>query len=215
MKIDRFKTPILAPAEAARHLEMPASTLYYWLSETAAGEPLVHRVPPEKRGAPSIPFIALVEAYVLRTLREMGWTKKQVRLIAEQVRTDFNTPYGLAARRIATDGLDIFAEYAPGELVRSGDRQLAIQDVVADHLKYITWGEKGDEFPTRLTLRRYPDIAPVIVDPRFGWGAPVLLDNKTPVDSIISLWKAGEPMAAVADEYGLTRDAVEAICRAA
>lgn len=214
MRIDRFTTPILTPPEVARHLAMPASTLYYWLSETTDGEPLVHRVTPERRGAPSVPFVAVVEAYVLRSLRELGWTKRLIRRVAEQVRRDFATPFGLATRRIATDGIDIFIEYGPEEFVRSGDRQIAIREVLADYLRYISW-DKNDDFPSRLTLRRYPDIAPVIVDPRFGWGAPVLLDNKAPVDAIVGLWRAGEPMAAVANEYGLTRDAVEAICRAA
>ncbi|HEY4019154.1 MAG TPA: DUF433 domain-containing protein [Pseudonocardiaceae bacterium] len=215
VKIDRFRTPILTPADTARHLAMPASTLYYWLSETTDGaEPLVHRVVPEKRGAPSVPFVAIVEAYVLRSLRELHFTKERIRHVASRVRRDFDTPYGLAARRIATDGLDIFVDYAPGEMVRSGDGQLAFREILEEYLKYISW-EKGDEFPTRLTLRRYPDIAPVIIDPRFGWGAPVLAVSKAPVDAIVGLWRAGETMESVAEEYGMTRDAVEAICRAA
>lgn len=214
MKIDKFTTPILTPAETARHLAMPASTLYYWLSETADGGPLVHRVAPEKRGAPSIPFVAVIEAYVLRSLRELGLTKKAIRQAAEQVRRDFNTPYGLATRRVATDGVDIFIEYAPDEMLRSHDRQMPFRDLLMDYLKYISW-DGGEEFPSRLTLRRYPEFAPVIIDPRFGWGAPVLEESKAPVDAIVGLWRAGEPMAVVADEYGMTRDAVEAICRAA
>lgn len=214
MAIDRFKTPILTPADTARHLGMPGSTLYYWLSETAAGEPLVHRVEPAKRGAPSVPFVAVVEAYVLRSLRELGWPKATIRRAAEQVRHDFLTPYGLATRRIATDGIDIFIEYAPDEIVRVGDKQIPFRSVLADYLRFISW-DSGDEFPSRLTLRRYPDIAPVIIDPRFGWGAPVTAEAKAPVDGIVKLWRAGEPMDVVAEEYGMTRDAVEAICRAA
>lgn len=157
--------------------------------------------------------MAVVEAYVLRSLRELGFTKEKIRRVAAQVRKDFDTPFGLATRRIATDGLDIFVDYAPDEMIRSGDRQMAFRSLVEEYLKYISW-ENTDEFPVRLALRR-PDITPVIIDPRFGWGAQVLADSKAPVDAIVSLWRAGEPMEVVADEYGMNRDAVEAICRAA
>ncbi len=61
---DKFNDPLLTPKEAARHLRIPESTRYYWLGEEADGAPLVHRVVPEKRGWPSVPFVAVVEAYV-------------------------------------------------------------------------------------------------------------------------------------------------------
>jgi hypothetical protein len=41
----------------------------HWLSQSAGGSPLVHSVAPERRGWPSVPFVAVVEAYVLRALR--------------------------------------------------------------------------------------------------------------------------------------------------
>ena len=48
-----------------------------------------------------MPFIAVVEAYVLRSLRDLGLKKSTIRAAAEQVRHEFNTPYGLATRRVA------------------------------------------------------------------------------------------------------------------
>lgn len=53
------------------------------------------------------------------------------------------------------------------------------------------------------------------IDPRFGWGTPVVESTKVPVDAIVRLWRAGETLDAVATEYGLTRDTAEAICRVA
>lgn len=53
----------------------------------------------------------------------------------------------------------------------------------------------------------------MIIDPRFGWGAPVVAENKVQVEAIVGLWEAGESLETVADEYGLTREQVEAICR--
>ena len=212
--VDKFDDPLLTPQDVARHLLIPRATLYYWLHEQANGTPLVHRVAPERRGWPSMPFVAVVEAYVLRSLRDLGLTKQKIRDAAADVRRLFDTPYALASRRIATDGVDIFVRYADGDIARAGDNQLPVREFIADYLRYISW-DVTDGFPAQLRLRQYPDVAPVIIDPRFGWGAPVVAATKVPVDAVVDLWLAGEPLEAVADEYGMTREQVEAICRTA
>ncbi len=214
MPIDKYRDALLTPKETARHLQLPSSTLGYWLTDRAAGEALVHRVPPVRRGWPSVPFVAVIEAYVLRSLRDLGLSKKKIHDAAAAVRREFKTSYGLATQRIATDGIDIFVSYADGDLVRAYDGQVPIREVIDEHLRYITWDEV-DGSPTRLTLRQYPDLAPVVIDPRFGWGAPVITTNSVQVDMVVKLWRAGESLDAVAEEYGLTRDVAEAICRVA
>jgi hypothetical protein len=70
--IDKVRDALLTPVDTARHLGIPRSTTYYWLAEKAAGAPLVHTVRPARKGRPSVPFVAVVEAYVLRSLRDLG-----------------------------------------------------------------------------------------------------------------------------------------------
>jgi uncharacterized protein (DUF433 family) len=212
--VDKFHDPLLTPGETGHHLLIPRSTMYHWLGNDAAGEPLVHRVTPEKRGWPSVPFIAVVEAYVLRSLRQLNLKMSEIRAAAAAVRREFDTPYGLARKRIATDGIDIFIEYAEDDIRRARDNQQPIREIIRGYLKYITW-DTSDEFATRLRLRQYPDVAPVIIDPRFAWGRPVLQSSKIPVEAIVDLWQAGESLDTVGEEYGLTRDQAEGICRAA
>lgn len=160
-----------------------------------------------------MPFVAVVEAYVLHALRDLGLSLHKIREAAEAVRREFGEPYGLATRRIATDGVEIFVDHA-GDLARARDGQRPIREVIEDYLRYITWEADG-RTPQRLRLMQYPDVAPVIIDPRFGWGAPVVASNKVQVDAIVGLWQAGEPLEVVGDEFGLSRDEVEAILRAA
>ncbi|MEP6816583.1 MAG: DUF433 domain-containing protein [Marmoricola sp.] len=50
-----------------------------------------------------------------------------------------------------------------------------------------------------------------MIDPRFGWGAPVLARSKVPVDALVSLWKNGESISAVSEEYDLPADVVEKV----
>ena len=82
-----------------------------------------------------------------------------------------------------------------------------------DYLRYIEWSDDGS--PKRLRLSQYPTGAVVVIDPRFGWGAPVLDRNKVKVDDIVALWRAGESIKQVADEYDLTESAVEDVLRQA
>jgi len=210
---DKFTDPLLTPRDTARHLQIPRSTIYRWLREEAYGAPLVHHVEPEKHGWPSVPFIAVIEAYVLRSLRDLGFTKRAIRDAATAVRREFNTPYGLATRRIGTDGIDIFVHFADNDIARVKDSQRPIRQVIDGYLRYIAWDDE-DQFASRLRLKQYPDIAPVIIDPRFGWGAPVVESSKVPVDAVVDLWLAGESIEQVAHEYDMTPAQVESICRA-
>jgi uncharacterized protein (DUF433 family) len=214
--IDRFTVPLLTPFEVSEHLQIPERTVRHWLTQSADGSPLVHHIRPERRGRPSVPFVALVEAYVLRSLRNLGLSTGLIRSATADVRKQFGTEYGLASRRIVTDGVDVFIHYLDSdELARVGDSQIPIRQVIDDYLKYIAWDE-GDEFPARLTLRRYdPAVAEVVIDPRFAWGAPVVEPARVPVTAVLGMWRAGEPLDVVADEYGLSVEQVKALVRVA
>jgi uncharacterized protein (DUF433 family) len=210
--VDKFNDPLLTPKDVARHLRIPESTMYSWLGEEVDGERLVHRVAPEKRGWPSVPFVAVVEAYVLRLLRDLGLRKGAIREAAAEVRRAFRTPYAFAAQGITTGGARIFISYARSERAGAGDHQQAFRDVIDDHLQYINW-DATDGFADSLRLRQY--VIPVIINPSFSGGSPVVESTKVPVDAVVDLWIAGESLEDVAYEYDMSRDQVEAICRAA
>ncbi|MEV6615429.1 hypothetical protein AB0N31_16525 [Streptomyces sp. NPDC051051] len=130
--VDRFRDGLLTPAETASYLEIPQPTLATWLKGRAAGAPLVHQVEQVRKGQPSVPFIAVAEAHVLRSLRSLGLRMSEIREAAAAVRDAFDTPYGLVSKRIATDGVDIFIEHGWGDLRRARDGQVPIQEVVSD-----------------------------------------------------------------------------------
>ena len=211
--IDRFDEGLLTPTETSQHLQIPRSTLDTWLHGKAAGAPLVHHIDPVRRGQPSVPFVAVAEAYVLRSLRDLGLRMTEIREAAAAVRRAFDTPYGLVSKRIATDGVDIFIDHGLGDLRRARDGQTPIHEVVADYLRYLSW-DAGDDFPSSLRLRQYPDTVPVVIDPRFGHGLPVVASNRVPVKAVTDLWDAGESIDDIAYEYGMAAEEVEELCRA-
>ena len=213
--IDKFAVPLLTPFETAMHLQIPERTIHRWLQQKAGGHPLVHSIRPQRRGWPSVPFIALVEAYVLRALRNLGLPPHKISDAATTVRAEFGTEYGLATRKIATDGIDVFVYYADSdEIARAPDGQIPIRQVIENHLKYIAWDDDG--YAKRLTLRQYdPAVAEVVIGPRFAWGAPIVEPAKVTVDTVLGMWRGGEPPNVVAHEYGLSIEQVQALIRVA
>jgi len=210
--MDIYNTPLLTAREVARHLQMPETTLDRWIRTQAADAPLVHAVTPTKRNWPRMPFVAVVEAYVLRSLRDLGFHLNEIQQAAELVRSEFGDEYALASRRIASDGVSLFVEFADQSLVQVGTRQVALREVLDEYLRYISWDERG--IPRSLKLSQYGGVD-VVIDPRSGWGAPALGDSKVPVGGLLDLWKAGEPISVVAEEYDLNPDTVEDVLRAA
>ena len=202
----------MTAGEAARQLQVPESTLNSWMS-SRQHPALIHAVQPERRGWPRLPFMAIVEAHVLRSLRVLGGRMDEIRLAAEVVRKELGDEYALVSRRIATDGVAVFVALADDSLLHVRGNQLTLRSVVADHLRLISWDDDGR--PISLRLRQYPDTAAVVIDPRFGWGAPVLADSKVPVDAMLQLWRTGEPMAIVAKEFGVPATVAEDVLRAA
>jgi uncharacterized protein (DUF433 family) len=212
MTIDMYQTPLLTARETARYLKMPESTLNVWLA-APPDEPLVHALRPERRGWPRVPFVGIVEAHVLRALRIAGMPMNEIRTAAAVVRAEFDDPYALAKRRIATDGVAVFVRLADESLIRARDHQHAIKDILENHLQNIDWDDTGTAI--RLRLPQYPSSAEVVIDPRFGWGSPVLTANKVKVEDVVALWRTGEPIRTVAEEYDLTETVVEDVLRQA
>lgn len=134
----------------------------------------------------------------------------------DTIRREFATEYGLASRRIATDGVDVFIHYLDeDEIARVGDQQTPIREVINDYLRYIRW-EGDDDLPIRLTLRRFdPAVAEVVIDPRFAWGAPIVEPAKIRVADVLGMWRAGESPDTIADDYGLNVEQVRALIRVA
>jgi uncharacterized protein (DUF433 family) len=199
---DIYDEPMVNVEDAATYLAMPSSTLGEWRRDGS-----VHSVSPERHGWPTLPFAAVVEAFVLRSLRQVGFTRQKIRDAAKGIRREFADPYGLVRPNIGHDGVDIFIEVG-ADLFRARDRQQAIRETVENFTKCIEWS--GPD-PKRLTLQHFGNV---ILDPRFGWGRPVVATNKVPLNAILGLWRAGEHLSAIAEEFAMAPTDVERLIQA-
>lgn len=197
--VDIYEDALLNVTDAATYIAMPQSTLGTWKKQEA-----IHSVRSEGHGLPSLPFVAVVEAFVLRSLVEAGFPGRRIREAAEGARHYFNDPYALARPGIGHDGTEIFIKAGGDELLRARDRQQAITETVTHFREFIRWNGKH---PAQLRLKSFGGS--VLLDPRFGWGRPVIESNHVPLTAILDLWHARESMSTIADEFEMDRDEVE------
>jgi uncharacterized protein (DUF433 family) len=213
----RFSVPLFTIDEGARHLGMAASTLRDWTCRMAGSAPLVHRVEPATPRAPSLPFIGIIEAHMLRGFKELGLSPRELRTSVARLRKITGDDYALATKRVASDGVDLLVDMAASadspQWERARDGQGAIGEVIERYLKFVTW-RSSDRYPLRLTLQAYQG-ADVIIDPRFAFGQPILEREKVRVEDILDAFWAGESYLTIAGEFGASPSAVEAVIRSA
>jgi len=98
------------------------------------------------------------------------------------------------------------------ELVVVRNNQRVFAEVVELYLRRIDFAADGYAQLIRLPQYR---VADVTVDPDHEFGRPRFAHGGSAVDNVIDLFRAGEPVDAVAGEFGLSRDEVEDAIRVA
>ena len=204
--LDRFATPLYSVAEAARYLDVPASTFATWTHgyqrrpagrREVVGGPVLTALPRSGVRAPIIPFIGLAEGLVLA--------------------------HALASQRLYTDGAEVLFDYAESaddptaaraarDLVVVRNDQRVFNEVVAACLQRVEFGPEG--YPRLIHLPAY-EVADIVVDPERGFGQPIFARGGTRLEDALALFRAGEPLDVVAEEYGVPRDQLEDAVRIA
>ena len=222
--IDRFTDPLYSLAEASRYLGLSSSTFRSWArgyemranGHTVTGRPVITAFgAPGRRGA-SIPFVGLAEGYALTAIRKSGVPLQRIRPALEQLNKEMGIGHALASRRLFTDGAEVLYDYAARvdddeaaavrDLVVVRQNQRVFPEVVESYLKRITWGSDG--YAIAVPLPGF-EQADVVADARRGFGQPTFIHGGARLEDVLALFDAGEPITAVAAEFGLTSIEVE------
>lgn len=194
--------------EAARYLRLPVATLRSWVRGRSypkvQGEgwfrPLI--IPACDRPL-LLSFTNLAEAHVLSAIRrEHEIRLDRVRPALEYVRKSLGVARPLAHQVFLTDGLDLFVQKFEETINVSRSGQRALREIVEAYLRRIERDETG------LAVRLYPFArlsldAPkvVVIDPRRGFGLPILRDSGVLTAVVAERFKAGESMDELAADY--------------
>ena len=221
----RFTRELYTVSQAARLVGMSPSTLRTW---SHGYTKIFKDRPPVKQGpvitslngaassSRSIPFVGLVEATVVQAFRDTGLPLQRIRRALEILADQGELPHALASRQLYSDGANVLYDYAE----KHGDKQLRLLTVVQTGqrvfheviVRYLTRITFGDEWATELILpvterpllRVLPDVA---------GGDALFVDGGAPLSAVRSRAAAGEPIEAVAADYGTpAEDIREALC---
>lgn len=212
-----LEVPLYSVSEASRYLQIPENTLRSWVAGrayplksggTGRSEPII-ALPTSDESRLS--FSSLTEAYVLDALRRQYRLElPQIRRAVTYLRECFRTPHPLVHHQMLTDGKHLFVEAAGLKDVINASRhgQLAMRDLIGLHLQRVEWDKEG--FIARLypftRSRRWsaeesaqPRV--VTMDPRIEFGRPILRASAVPTAVVADRYKAGESVAALAEDY--------------
>ncbi len=213
--------PLYSPAEAARFLRLPPSTVRAWAfgqrykvkDEARRFQPVINAADPKAR---RLSFVNLVELLVLAAIRKgHGVELKQVRSAVDFLRKRYPSNHPLADNEFQTNGIDLFIEKYGSLLNISQDGQIAIKEVIQQYLRLVDRDPSGVPFKLHLPRRPgAPDpLAAVVIDPERGFGRPVLDGRGIRTEVIWERFQAGESIASLAQDYGLEPAVIEDILR--
>jgi uncharacterized protein (DUF433 family) len=184
---------------------------------TVKSGPVITTVPDAGDGR-QIPFIGLVEATVVQAFRQTGLSLQRIRRALGVLADEGELPHALASRRLYSNGAEVLYDYARSE----DDKQLGLltavvggqrvfHDVIKDYLQRIDFEDDpwAEALIVPATERHLLRIRPQVAD-----GEPLFMQGGAPLSAVRSRWQAGEPVPAIARDYGVPERDVEEALRA-
>jgi uncharacterized protein (DUF433 family) len=136
---------------------------------------------------------------------------QRVRNALRFVGKELGYPRPLIHARFRTDGVNLFVQHADRLLDVSADGQAVLREVLDESLRRIDW--EGD-----LAARLYPWVREgdlkqqpktIVVDPRRGFGHPVIAGTGIEARVVAGRHRAGESILVLAEDYGVRIEQIE------
>ena len=216
------EAPRYTASEAAHYLRVPVSTVRAWAFgqayESKSGTKRFRSVIElADRNGKKLSFINLVELFVLSAIRrEHGVALKQVRRALDYIRKHFPSNHPLADNQFQTNGIDLFVEKFGELLAISQAGQIAMKEMLAHQLRLVLRDKAGNPLKLLLVARETASgpKGVVVIDPRLGFGRPVIEGTGIRTEVIVDRFRAGEKIESIADDYDRPAADIEDIVRA-
>lgn len=201
--------PAYSLQRAAGIVRLSPSTLRLWACGDRERKALFV---PTSRVPPLLSFSNLIEAFVLAAMRKVhGISMQRVRKALKYVGNELGYERPLIHAGFRTDGVSLFVQNAGRLLDVSADGQAVLRDILDASLQRIDW-ERG------LAARLYPSVRggdfahepkTIVVDPRFGFGQPVIAGTGIEARIVAGRYRAGESITVLAADYAVDLEQVE------
>lgn len=224
MGIDKYSTPAYRVPEAASILALPPGTVSAWCFghdyrlRNGTRKAFQRVIEPANVRGRELSFVNLCELHLLGVIRRQHGVKlAMVRGAIDFLSRKLGVSRPLATQRFLTNGLALFVEHA-GELLNvSAQGQQALRADFQLALTRIEYGQHGGPvllFPfTREAANGTDQPRSVLVDPMRSFGRPVVNGAYVRTEIVEQRFRAGDSIAEMADDYGVTIEAIEETLR--
>ncbi len=145
--------------------------------------------------------------------RRHGVALPQVRKALDYLKKRFPSLHPLADNEFQTNGVDLFVEKFGEYLNLSREGQIEIRGLIEARLRCVLRDEAGMPLKLYLSPRADIDRGIVVIDPRLGFGRPVIEGTGIRTEVIVGRFSAGETIDLIAEDYGRSRTEIEEIVR--
>ena len=217
---DPRELPSYTSEEAARYVRIPLRTVQNWAFGSRTRAPLIHVPAP---GRHLLSFWNIVELHVLGALRRASRISPQnLRAVIRYLEDKFSSQHPLLTPNMHTDGISVFVDRDSLLVNASRGGQLALRQLMKDHLERIEQHVDGmpvrlfpfvrhDPYSPPLTVQAEPKV--IFLDPRVRFGRPVIVGTGIPTEEIAERFRAGDTCRQLADEFSQPASRIEEALR--
>jgi len=196
-------------SEAARYAETSAATVARWLrGDDAPGRRMAPVLGRRREGSGAgglLSYLELVEIAFVADFRRLGMALERLRQAHDYLRTTFEVAHPFAEVRFRSDGAHLLAPFGEGLVAADAGGQMAWASPIARRLEQF-------DYDGGTVCRWYPRGrgGPIAIDPRVGFGAPVVDGTGLPTWAVRDRLRAGESRGTIARDLGLSEQQIEA-----
>jgi len=212
--VNLSEVPVYGLSEAARYLRVPGTTLRYWIQGRGAVGPLIKLASFEPC---RLSFSNLMECHLLSAMRGEVYKLRlpKIRSALQTVARLYPSRHPLLDRRFHTDGVDLFIQNLPEELMNvSRGGQLGFKAILDVHLQRIEQDPAGNfAFYPFVEERSAQEPKVIMMSPSVAFGKPVIAGTGISTAVIAARFHARESISGLAKEYGRSESEIEEAVR--
>lgn len=203
--------PIYSYSEADRLARVSRGTSRRWIEgysyvgregERVAQPPVT---PDRPVAGDGVSFTDLIEVAAIGQFKQLGFSLRRIRTIVEAAQQEFGVTHPLSMLEFKTDGRDVFVKHDTllHDVLRN-QAQLAWDEILSPFLETL-------DYRDAIAYRWWPlgKSRPVMIDPEYGFGQPVVADSGIRTETLRERIEAGDSYDQIAHDFNVRRGDIE------